>query len=219
MMNQFHIVRGPQVRSFFTSLLTSTAVFIAVPNVRADLTLSLAAESADLSHLRVGQTVRFDVTLSGLSTGNQLDYLAGTILFDSGLLGSGSNVTAGAIIPDPTGFVSTGFSGSADAFYDAVFFSAMNTPISTNGIFYTFDVVTQKLGSGSLAFDLSTLAATDGNDGPISLNSGPSLPFTIEAPSSVPEPNSLSLAIALVFLAGCAATVARRRDCLHRGVN
>jgi hypothetical protein len=108
--------------------------------------------------------------------------------------------------------------GAADAFYDAVFFSATNTPLGTNGIFYSFDVVTQQPGSGSLALDLTSLSATDGNNSAVSLGAGPSLPFTIEGAASVPEPSSLSLAIGLAILVGCAATVARRLERRRRGV-
>jgi len=195
-------------------LLIFTAFALSVPTARADLTLSLSAESADLSHLQVGQTVRFDVTLSGLAAGGELDYLAGTVTFDAGLLGSATNVTAGAIVPDPTGFVSAGFAGAADAFYDAVFFSATNTPISSNGVFYTFDVVTQRPGSGSLAFDPTSLAASDGTDTPVLLGAGPPLPFTIEAGVSVPEPNSLVVALATLACWGGAAV--SRRLTRHR---
>jgi hypothetical protein len=196
------------MRCFFSKLLTIITVLLAPSLTRADLTLSVTAESGDLSHLSLGQPVRFDVSLSGLNSGDQLDYLAGTITFDGSLLGSATNVSAGAIVPDPTGFVSAGFVGAADAFYDAVFFSATNTPISSNGVFYTFDVVTQQPGSGSLSFDLTSLAATDGTDTPVSLSAGTSLPFTIEAAASVPEPNSL--VVALAALAACGAAVVSR---------
>ena len=181
-------------------LMIFTAFALSVPGARADLTLSVSAESADLAHLQVGQDVRFDVTLSGLAAGGQLDYLAGTATFDSALLGSGTNITAGAIVPDPTGFMGTGFVGAADAFYDAVFFSATNTPISSNGVFYTFDVVAQQPGSGTLAFDLTSLAATDGTNNPVPLSAGPALPFTIESPASVPVPEPNSFVVVLATL-------------------
>ena len=129
-------------------------------------------------------------------------------------MGSATNVTVGAIVPDPTGFVSAGFVGAADAFYDAVSFSATNTPISSNGVFYTFDVLTQQPGSGSLLFDVTSLAATDGTNTPVSLSAGPSLPFTIEAAVSVPEPNSLVLTLAA--LACCGGAVVSRRLTRHR---
>ncbi len=202
------------MRCFCSCLLTMITFLLSASAARADLTLSIAAESADLSHLTVGQGVRFDVSLSGLNPGAQLDYLAGTVTFDSSLLGSATNVTAGAIVPDPTGFVSAGFVGAADAFYDAVFFSATNTPISSNGVFYTFDVVTRQPGSGSLSFDPTSLAANDGANTPVSLSAGPSVPFTIEAAVSVPEPNSLVLALAA--LAGCGGAVVSHRLTRHQ---
>jgi hypothetical protein len=202
------------MRCYFTSLLAMIVCVLAASGARAGLTLSVAAESADLSHLSLGQDVRFDVLLSGLNTGDQLDYLAGTVTFDSSLLGSATKVTAGAIVPDPTGFVSAGFAGAADAFYDAVFFSVTNTPISSNGVFYSFDVVTQQPGSGSLAFDLTSLAASDGTNIPVSLSAGPALPFTILGAASVPEPNSLVLAVSA--LGCCGAAVVSRSLTRHR---
>ena len=153
-------------------------------------------------------------SLSGLNSGDQLDYLAGTVTFDSSLLGSATNVTAGGIVPDPSGFVGTGFVGAADAFYDAVFYSTTNTPISSNGVFYTFDVVTQQPGSGSLAFDPASLAANRRHQHPGFAERGPALPFTIEAAVSVPEPNSL--VVALAALACCGGAVVARRLTRHR---
>ena len=191
-------------------LLTIFSVFLASSTTKADLTLSLAAESADPSSLAVGQTVRFDVVLSGLPSGGALDYLAGTVTFDSSLLGSAFAITAGAIIPDPTGFVGAGFSGEADAFYDAVFFSVTNTPITANGVFFTFDVVTQRPGSGILTFDLTSLAATDGNNDPVLTGAGPDLPFTVTT-AAVPEPSSF--VIALTSLVICPSiTIFRQRS-------
>ncbi len=197
----------PRLNLFMCAVVTTLLLFDAPP-AKAGLTLSVVAESADLNNLSVGQTVRFDVVLSGLNSGDQLDYLAGTVTFDSSLLGSATDVTAGAIVPDPTGFVPAGFAGEADAFYDAVFFSVTNTPISTDGTFYTFDVVAQQPGSGSLTFDPTSLAASDGTNTPVLLGSGPPLPFTIGA-SAAPEPNSLVLAVAALGCCGGAA-VSRR---------
>ncbi len=202
------------MRCFFLSLLVIITCLFAASGARADLTLSVAAESADLGHLTVGQSVRFDVLLSGLNSGDQLDYLAGTVTFDSSLLEPATNVTAGAIVPDSSGFVGAGFVGKADALYDAVFFSVTNTPISSNGVFYTFDVVTQQPGSGSLSFDRTSLAASDGNNAPVSLSAGQALPFTIEAAVSVPEPNSL--VVTLAALACCGGAVVARRLTRHR---
>jgi hypothetical protein len=198
------------MRFLCASLLAMTTLLTLSPAASAGLVLSLSAPSADLNHLAVGQTVTFDVSLSGLNAGDELDYLAGTVTFDSALLGTASSVNASAIVPDLTGFVGTGFAGAADAFYDAVFVAVTSTPISSNGVFYTFDVVAQQPGSGSLAFDVSSLAATDGTNTPVPLDAGPALPFTIEGGNAVPEPSSLVVALAALGCTGGAA-VSRRR--------
>ncbi|WP_165228128.1 PEP-CTERM sorting domain-containing protein [Aquisphaera insulae] len=180
-----------------------------VSTVKAELTLSLAAESADLDHLAVGQAVRFDVILSGLAPGDALAYLAGTVTFPGGLLGTPTDVAAGAIVPDPTGFVGAGFDGAADAFYDAVFFSTTNTPITSNGVFYSFEVVVLQVGSGVLSFDVSSLAAADGSNDPVSLAAGPDLPFTVVR--AVPEPASLGMAmLGILAVAGGSRMNSRR---------
>jgi hypothetical protein len=197
------------VISSFLAVTQSVSVATAGPM------LSVAADSADPSNLSVGQVVQFDVSLSGLGAGDSLDYLAGTVVFPTSLLGTPSNVSAGAIVPDPSGFMSAGFAGSADAFYDAVFFSNTHTPITTNGIFFTFDVTAQAPGSGNLAFDPTTLAANDGSNNPITLDAGPPLPFDIHGTASTPEPASLVLLLsglcAMVAARGCPAMLGAKR--------
>jgi WD40 repeat protein len=125
------------MRSLIRILATMTAILAAVPMVKADLTLSVVAESVEPAQLAIGQTVRFDVVLAGLAPGDALDYLAGTVTYEAPLLGTASDVTPGGIVPDPSGFVGVGFDGVADAFYDAVFFSTTGTPITANGVFYS----------------------------------------------------------------------------------
>jgi hypothetical protein len=61
-------------------ILTS---LVAAPAARAGLLLSLSSATPDLLHLHVGQTVTFEVILSGPSPGDALDYLAGTAVFDA----------------------------------------------------------------------------------------------------------------------------------------
>src|SRR4051794_6981352 len=131
------------MRQLLRVAATMTVLVTLAPAARAGLTLSLVAESVDPNQLSIGQTVRFDVVLSGLAPGDALDYLAGTVTYEGPLLGTASNVTLGGIVPDPSGFVGVGFDGVADAFYDAVFFSATGTPITSNGVFYSFEVVAQ----------------------------------------------------------------------------
>jgi hypothetical protein len=121
-------------------LLVLPLFLVGAPTARADFILSLSSPTPDLTHLQVGQAVTFNVNLSGLNSGDALAYLAGTVVFDATLLGTPTSVPAGAIVPDASGFLGTGFSGAADAFYDAIFFSSTNARITTNGTFFAFDV-------------------------------------------------------------------------------
>src|SRR5689334_2067271 len=107
---------------------------------RADFVLSLSS-TADVNHLQVGDTVTFDVGLSGVTIGDPttyLSYLAATIGYDSSLLSPNPFVSPGAIISDPSGFVGTGYPAAADGYYDGVFISS--TPISQDGTFFSFQV-------------------------------------------------------------------------------
>jgi hypothetical protein len=183
------------MKSFLTGLIAAAVLSTLPPAVRADLVLSLSAGSANLSQLQVGQTVKFDVNLSGLTSGGALDYLAGTVVYPSNLLSPPASVTSGSIVPEPSGFEGVGFPGTADAFYDAVFFSLSHTPILNDGIFFSFPVTAESPGSGSLSFDPSSLAASDGTNTPTPLAGGPPLPFTVlpSATNPVPEPSSAAL--------------------------
>jgi PEP-CTERM motif-containing protein len=211
----------PVMKRFLLVLLVSTVLYALTPSARADFTptLSISPESADLTNLTVGQTVRFDVAVSGLNPGDALDYLAGTVLYDSTLLAPASAVTAGSIIPDPSGFAGDTVGGTgADAFYDAVNFSISNTPITQNGTFFTFDVTTRQPGSGSISFDLSSLAANDGNNNPITLEAAGPVSFVINAssgnPNPVPEPPSWIL---LLIGAGTFIFARKARQKLRMG--
>jgi hypothetical protein len=165
---------------------------------RADYILSLST-SADANHLQIGDSVTFDVSLSGIGSSNSdtyLSYLAATISYDNSLLSPNPVVTPGAIVPDITGFVGTGLPDAADAFYDGVFLAS--TPISDSGTFFSFQVTATKVGSGTLSF--TAAAATLASDPvqtdqftPETIN----LNFQIVGSSGVttPEPSTLVLLI------------------------
>lgn len=143
-------------------LSTVVVLMIGSGEGRADYNLSLST-SADPAHLQIGNSVTFDVNLSGIDPTNSdtyLSYLAATIDYDNSLLNSNPVVAAGAIIPDPSGFVGTGFFAAADAYYDGVFLAS--TPISQDGTFFSFQVTPLQAGSGTLSF--TAAAATLAND-------------------------------------------------------
>ena len=107
----------------------------------------------DLNNLQVGQTILFDVVLSGLDvTGGQaLGSLEGTAVFSSTLLGTPTVPSPGAIIADSSGFLASSGSGSADASYVNVL-SNSNTPITMNGTFFTFSVTVQPNVTGGAIY-------------------------------------------------------------------
>lgn len=172
---------------------------------RADYVLSLST-SADVNHLQLGESVTFDVSLSGIDPNNSdtyLSYLAATVSYDNSLLSSPSAVNPGAIVPDLTGFFGTPLSNAADALYDGVYVAS--TPISSSGAFFSFQVTATAVGSGTLSF--SADAATLANASPQNPQLTPdtvSLDFTIEAGgpgTAVPEPPPFVLLISS-FLGG-----------------
>lgn len=183
--------------------LIAGIVLASVPaSGRAGYMLSLST-SADANHLHVGDSVAFDVSLSGIDSGNSdtyLSYLAATVSYDNSLLSPFPVVTLGAIVPDPTGFLGTPLSDAADAFYDGVFLAS--TPLSSSGTFFSFQVTATKVGSGTLSF--SAVAATLAND-PVQTDqftpdTSP-LSFQIVGSPGVttPEPSTLVLLISSMF--------------------
>lgn len=75
-----------------------------VQTCRAAYLVSLSTTAPDLNNLAVGQKITLDVNLSGISSpADNLDFLAATVKFDGGLLGT-PTITPGPIVPDLTGF-------------------------------------------------------------------------------------------------------------------
>jgi cohesin domain-containing protein len=182
-------------------LWLSTVVVLAIASGggRADYVLSLST-SADASQLHVGDSVTFDVNLAGIDTTNTntyLSYLAATIGYDNTLLSPNPAVTAGAIIPDSSGFVGTGFSAAADGYYDGVFIAS--TPISQDGTFFSFQVTALQAGSGTLSFTAAAATlASDPNQTDQFTPQTIDMNFTIEAGSPgivTPEPSMQVLLI------------------------
>jgi hypothetical protein len=194
------------MKRLFLCLCGMTVLLCAPPASRAGFLLSVTT-SADPNHLHVGDKVTFDVTLSGVDGADPttyLSFLAATVQYDPTLLSPNPPVTPGAIVPDLTGFVGTPLSDGADAFYDGVFLAS--TPISSSGIFYSFDVTPTAPGSGSLSF--SAVAATLASDPNQNDQFSPDtrgLDFQVEGPagSAVPEPGSWLL----LLLGGVGASV------------
>jgi PEP-CTERM motif len=181
--------------------LACAVVLGARPCWAGGLTLSVVQDSSspvNLDMLQAGKTVALDVVLSGLDTagGQTIGTLGGTVVFSDSLLGTPTSITAGSIVPDQTGFVSAIGNGVADATY-SLFFSNSGSPITTNGIFFTFDVVVQSSASGSGAFTFNLMLggnvdAFDANGQQLAITAGPDVPFSVLGPA-VPEPGTFLL--------------------------
>lgn len=157
------------------------------------LMLSLQPAAVDLLHLSIGQTFTVDVILSGLGSGEQLGYVAGTVNFQDSLLSIATDPAPGAIVPDATGFLGFGSPGAADANYDFLFAVVNARPITSNGTLYSFSVVALAAGTGFFEVNVTSLAARDTQVSPmeVTIDPGAPLSFTINSnPNIVPEPSS-----------------------------
>lgn len=151
------------------------------------------SSSSDLSVLTVGDTVTVDIELSGLSSGDTLEFLAATSDFNPALFGTPA-ITPGPVIPDLSGFLAFGNPGTADASYDSLF-AVSGAPIASNGTFFSFDVTAQAAGSGAIEFSFVDSIGFDAAGNfldPAAAGSG--LQFSVSSPATpIPEPTSLTL--------------------------
>lgn len=178
---------------------------LSLPNAgRAALVLSLSSTAPDLSALQVGQSVTFQVSLGGVTAGDRVEYLAAKVEFDPAFFATPS-ITAGAIVPDTAGFVGSPFGDAADGNYDSLF---TGLPITDNGLFFSFESMVKKSGSGSLRFGFVDAQGTDSGGAALGAPvAGGDLHFEASPTAAVPAPPS-----ALLLAAGLAtAALARPR--------
>jgi hypothetical protein len=154
---------------------------------------------ADLSALMAGESVTFDVNLSGLDVadGQTLGSLEGTVVFDGSLLGEPVSISPGSIV-DPTGFSPASNPGLADGSY-YFGYSDSGDLIAANGTLYSFTVVVQPsvTGSGILSLDPANggyVAAYDADLNPVTIGTGSDLPFAVVGGAAIPEPSTLVMA-------------------------
>jgi hypothetical protein len=175
---------------------------LAARDCRADFMVSLSSTTPGLSNLSVGQTVSFDVNVSGLKAGDTMDFIGVTVNFDGALFKMGA-VQQGTIIPDARGFSSGVSPAFVSAFvtgqYDDLNLAPPPTfypPITTNGTLFSFSLKTQQAGQGIVAFASTSpsFIANDSTGHPLRGAAGPGLSFDIQPSSAVvPEPASLTL--------------------------
>ena len=165
-------------------------ISIACGSTQAALMLTLSAQPGpDLQALQPGQTVTFEINLSGVEAGDQIGFLDALVSFPTTVFGSASNVQPGPIVPDATGFLGEGLPPDRVSGTYSFFDATSATPITQNGVFYRFDVTVTGQGSGQVAFDRAAAINTNTtNPMQLMLNTGPGLNVR-----SVPEPSSLLL--------------------------
>jgi hypothetical protein len=202
-------------------LLGIAAMLASQACMASSLTLSVVQDPsshADLSALMAGQSVTFDVNLSGLDvTGGQtLGSLGGTVAFDDTLLGQPLSISPGAVVPDRSGFLTAPVpaSGMADASYVSLF-STSGDLITVNGTFFSFTLVVQPgvTGSGVLSLNPSNrgfVAAFDANNNPVAIAPGADLFFSVGA-AAVPEPHTLVMAVIALAIIPARVGFARLR--------
>ena len=150
---------------------------------KAELSLQLSSPD-DLMGLSVGDTATVNVSLVGLVPGEQLVSLTGSVLFPDALLGTPLSVSPGSIVPNPGDFFGVALAGQADGLF--LTFSADPVDyIASNGVFCSFDVQAQAVGSGVFAFEPLALIAEQYNpDDPFlpilrDVQAGPELSFNV----------------------------------------
>ena len=180
------------------------------------ITISLSSSPGDLSSLGIGDMVTVDVILSDLDTagGEELEFLAVTVVIDDLVFGTPTSITPSEIVPDPDGFLGVDGPGFAEGSFDAFFTLSGTDRITTNGTFFSFELEAIGAGSGSIAIEFADALFPDFSSPSINTSASPPLDFTVNpgaAPTAVPEP--VTSALALVGLAGLGANIYRRRTC------
>ena len=151
----------------------------------AALMLSISS-SDNLSDLRVGEEFLIQVTLSGVTT-EVLDTLAVDIAIDEAVFGEPSTPMAGVIIPSPQDNFNPFSFADTDLVTGAFLLNTGLAGVDTNGVFFSFKMLIDGVGSGAIGFvPGSALAATSTND-LLEVIEGRAIPY-----SAIPEPTTIS---------------------------
>ena len=191
-------------RVFLACVTTVTLFVMSASPCLAVLSMELSS-SDDLLNLTIGDTATIDVRLAGLdpAAGERLTTLVGSVVFPDTIFTTPSNVTAGPIVPNPADFFDVVDPGLADGTFLTFSFDS-GDHITSNGLFFSFDVTAIAVGSGVFMIDEVSISAEQFNvgdpDNPIlrvDLTGGEDLPFAVVSPGdgAVPEPVTLGLSL------------------------
>lgn len=129
-----------------TLIAAALAMFSGV--ALADLTVEIRTD-ADITNLFLQQPVRFEVVVSGIRPGQELDFLGITVTMNAFRMGTPNPVLRGGIVPTPGASTTDFLTARAPGLADASFLSpgTLSTQrITSDGIFFTFDVTPQRAG-------------------------------------------------------------------------
>ncbi len=206
----------------FLRIALVTALLVGMPQVchaglllqlsATDLTSGQSSDSSGNLAVKSGDLLQISVSLAGLDAahGQTLESLEASLSVPDSYLSSPTTPTAGSIVPDLTGF--TGGSSPITGIYDTIG-SSSGTPISSNGVFYSFNGTFSSSGPVgdkiSITFGDSFVSPSPGTETPPDTSST----LTLEVRSgTVPEPSTLALGLAGVVAALAYHLWSRRRS-------
>jgi hypothetical protein len=212
------------MRGFASVGLVLLTLGYAASPVAAGPMLSLSSPNG-LSNLSVGDVVRIDVTLSGLDVGNDFIFVLNSrLLFPGSLFDpvpdpvGTSGLTPGPILQTAGQRASFhAVSSLSDGVVVGRFSDLFPTPsqvISQNGLYYSFLLRAEAVGSGAISFDASgnEYASVTTGFNLATLPTGGPLPFTVgPGATAVPAPPALVLVLTGLILIGGREVSRRRR--------
>jgi len=185
------------LQRLITIVALSSVLLAYSSNVRAEMVLTLSSPD-DLTNLLVDQTVTIQVSLTGLESAQELESLSGTVEFAEAVFGLPSTPVAGDIITDAADFTPFADPGLADGLF---FTTEAANRITSDGVFYSFDLTVVGAGSGTFSFQSGSLSAEiAGQQDPLFPTAGDSLAYTVV----IPEPASAALLgiVGVILFAG-----------------
>jgi hypothetical protein len=205
----------------FLRIALATALLVGMPQVchaglllqlsATDLTSGQSSDSSGNLAVKSGDLLQISVSLAGLAApGQTLESLEADLSVPDSYLSSPTTPTPGSIVPDLSGF--TGGGSPIAGIYDTIFANS-GTPISSNGVFYSFNVTFSSSGpvedTISITFGDSFVSPFPGTETPPDTSST----LTLEVRSgTVPEPSTLALGLAGVVAALAYHLWSRRRS-------
>jgi len=208
----------------FLRIALVTALLVGMPQVchaglllqlsATDLTSGQSSDSSGNLAVKSGDLLQISVSLAGLDAahGQTLEALLADLSVPDSYLSSPTTPTPGLIVPDLSGF--TGGKSPIAGIYDTIG-SNSGTPISSNGVFYSFNGTFSSSGPVgdiiSITFGDSFVSPFPGTE----TTPDTSSTLTLEVSSGrvpVPEPSTLALGLAGVVAALAYHLWSRRRS-------